>query len=204
VSKLDDLLKKIAPQITIDPYLKKLDVAINTFDFPKIPVKSEEHFKDVLGDFYWHIQNKLIKFTKYYKPKAECKTIDCKVILDKLYKKAGHKDGIWVAYDLIRVNAEGGFYEFFKKLGNVITNKEIDNHITYKVEKFIKTERHNFNNFSTIVDEYVRKYNHILPPELIEDNAISMKDPYSFKQVLKQHPYCIKGIQDKVKYNAPD
>ena len=46
----------------------------------------------------------------------------------------------------------------------------------------------------SVMEEYLEKYRHLLPPELTEGNAVRLKA--DFTKVLEKHPYMIRRLSE--------
>jgi len=111
-------------------------------------------------------------------------------VLDQIYGGRGSV----AAFRIAQSGVEGGLYGVLKKVGEASAQKYTEKHIDYEVGRFVDELMQDYSVFEATVDEYVRKYGRILPPEAIANGAIQLK--FNFTKTLKNHPYLVKRMRE--------
>jgi hypothetical protein len=186
MSKLDDLLNKIDPRMTIDRSDALLDRALNSYAYPGNNVNTFDQFKRIVGDFYWHVDSTMLGVIPM---NEEMRQGFAYQTLNEIYGMHGMNAG----FSMAQSGVEDGLYGVLKKMGQAIAKRHLENQIGVAVAQFINELMSDFELYDQCVAEYARKYARILPPEYLEDNAIDLK--MNFGQVLENHPYLIKRMR---------
>ena len=117
----------------------------------------------------------------------------CCRILIKEFGPNGEK----AAFELTRTGVQDGYYGVLKKVAQQMVDEYSGNEISAKIGFF-------WNNLNVkekmgVIDEYLKKYGHLLPSELTEGSAARIK--MNFIKVLEEHPRMIKRLR-KVPINS--
>jgi len=190
MSQLDDLLERIDPKKTIDHGNALLDKALNSYHFAKSQVESHDEFKQVCGDFYWHVESTLLGVGSSVSPNDQMKQGFALGILGDIFGK--HNTD--AAYQIARSGVEGGLYGVLRKMGEAMAKKHVDTQIGVEVSEFVNQLMKNLPEFHATVEEYAQKYGRLLPREALEDNAFDIK--IGFWKVLQNHPYMVKSMRE--------
>jgi len=189
MSKLDDLLNKIDPRVTIDRCDALLDRALNSYAYPGNNVNSIDQFKRIVGDFYWHVESTMLGVGKSIVMDEEMSQGFAYQILSEIYGSHGMNAG----FSMAQSGVEDGLYGVLKKMGQAISKKHMENQIRVAVAQFINELMDDLDLYDQCVAEYARKYARILPPEYLENDAVDLK--INFRQALENHPYLIKRMR---------
>ena len=187
-SKLDKFLEYISCERTIYETYNRANEAINTFGFDKGSIQNWYHFRSCIAEFMRHLDVCILNIDKsadisladYYWPM-------CVRPLLRIYGINGEK----TALEMARTGSEGGLYAVLKAFAMHMAEEYSRNEISAKVSFFLKSL--SIEEFVATADEYVGKYNHIIPYEMTEDSAVRIK--MNFEKVLREHPFIIQKLQ---------
>jgi hypothetical protein len=190
MSRLDELLKNIDPSKTIDHFNSIVDKALNSYEYPKSPIKDYDLLMKVLSDFYWYVERKCWGLGTEPDPGDDWKRGFCRQLLEREY---GRNFQITVM-EMAKSGVGGGLYEIFRKIGEAVAQNWINKKIEMEVGKYHNEIFTSYEVFKGAVKEYADKYGHLLPKGLTEnDNADLLIE---FIDVLKKHPYMIKHMRE--------
>jgi len=186
-TKLDILLEQIAPSKIIDEVHRKVDNAVNSFPARKGIIENFDEFKKCLIQFACHIENNVLNLSISSSTHEDICWNYCLQIFDAEFRHGSEK----TAFELARTGNEGGFYRVLKVVANGLAEKYITQWTENKVHTY-------WNSLSVaekldVPAEYIKKYGHLLPAELVEGNAERIRA--NFTKILIEHPVMIQKIQ---------
>ena len=186
-SKLDKFLEYISCERTIYQTYNRANEAINTFGFDKGSIQKWNHFRTCISEFMRHLDVCILNITK----RLDISVVDYWAMsvrpLLKIYGINGEK----AAFEMARTGRDGGLYAVLKAFAMHMAEEYSRDEISAKVSFFLKSL--STDEFLAMADEYVRKYNHIIPYEMTEDSAVKIK--MNFEKVLREHPFIIQKLQ---------
>jgi len=187
-TKLEQLLARIDPKVTLDSTATLADKALNTFSFSSGQITDRKEFEDCLTDFFCHVDSNVLKFSKSFNDEhRNFQWGRCHTILSHIYGDNGGQ----IAFDMARTGKSGGLYAVLKAIALRMAEEYAENEIGGLIDKYWKEltldEQH------AAPKEYIEKYGHLLPSELTEDDAYRIL--VNFPRVLAQHPKIIQKIR---------
>jgi len=185
---LDRLLENIDPGRTVEEVAVRVDKAINTFRFGSGIVSQWEDFKSLLTGFVSHVESSILGMTRIPLTYPEIYWGRCIRSLIKEYGQNGEK----AAFEMARTGTEGGIRAVLAAIGRRILDEYSRNEITSRVVRFwegLSTEERD-----TAMDEYLKKYGHLLPSQITERGALRVRA--SFIKVLEEHPHLIRRLRN--------
>ena len=187
-SNLDVLLEQIAPSQIIDPVESRVNDSLNSFYADKAVIKDFYEFKALAIQFACHIENNVLQISMSHLAHGDMYWLHCTQIFDIEFGHGSEK----TAFEISRTGNEGGFYKILKILAKGLAERYITQWIECRVHTY-------WNGLS--VDEqlnapleYIEKYGHLLPSEMIEGSAGRIRA--DFTKVLIEHPFMIKRLRN--------
>ena len=187
MTKLENLLAFIHPAKTIEPISSRVEIALNRFLKGSISIRSFYDFKMLVTRFYCHVEMHVLNIRLSHFPDPIIYWGRCHRILCNEYGP----NGITAGMDICLLGAEGGLYAVLKTIAFQLIKNYSNTEITAKVLNF--WESLSVEERLAVVDEYLRKYGHLLPSELKEGNAARLR--LNFIKVLIEHPYIISEMR---------
>ena len=187
-TKLDAFLDKISPENTIEKTEKAADKALNSFQIRDARIESWEEFKHVMADFYCLTECHILGFKKIRSSNLYMDWGRCSNLLCKKYGMRGDR----AAFNMSRTGVEGGLYGVLKFVAETLANQFADNWVQCRISAFWENLSHDER--MSVPIEYLEKFRHILPPEILEQN------PYlfvaNFYRFLEHHPQMRKNLKN--------
>jgi len=187
-TKLDKLLDRIDPAVTIDKVSARVDMAFNSFHARPEIISQRDEFRSVMANFYCHIENTVLNLNPPRKPDLKFDWGRCDYQLEKEYGPNGEN----IAFDMARTNIGGGLYAVLKAVASQMADEYSGNEISSHVSEFWHAL--SVNEQLAIPKEYLDKYGHLIPSELREDGAVRVR--MLFWKTLEEHPRIIKRLRD--------
>ena len=187
-TKLDKLLESIDPIRTLEKVSARADEAINSFHIGLGVIKQWEEFELILTRFFCHIENVVLLI---HPPRLLNPDFDwgrCYRLLINEYGTSGEK----AAFEMVRTGAEGGLYAVLKSVAKQMINQYAGNEISGRISCY--WENLTVDQRIAALQEYLRKYGHLLPSELTEGSAARIY--VNFIKVLEEHPNLIKRMRN--------
>jgi len=111
----------------------------------------------------------------------------CSNLLDKAFGPSGSK----AAFEMVRTGKEGGLYQVLKTVADLLAEKYAQNEVFARISHY--WESLTLDEKLAAPDEYLSKYEHLLPPELTEGSAARLRA--NFPKVLEEHPKMIRQMR---------
>ena len=185
--KLEAFLECISCQKTIHQTYGRANEAINTFEFDKAIIHNWDQFRLCVAEFMRHLDACMLNMDR----PADIPAVDywpmCVRPLLKIYGINGEK----AAFEMTRTGNQGGLYAVLKALAMHMAELYTRNEISAKVRLFLGSLT--VDEYVDTTTEYIRKYGHIIPPEMTEQSAARIK--VNFEKVLIEHPFVIQKLQ---------
>jgi hypothetical protein len=187
-TKLDNLLESIDPAQTLDQVSARIDDALNSFSTESGMIKDWDEFRKLLSAFFRHVENYVLRIHTFRSPDPDIDWGRCCRHLINKYGINGEK----AAFEMVRTGTQGGLYKVLKEVAGQMAEEYAGNEISARISQF-------WNALSTdeqigVIEEYIKKYGHLLPSELTEGSAARIK--MNFPKVLKEHPRLIKRMRN--------
>lgn len=187
-TNLDDFLETISPEQTYDPIFRSRDRALNTFPYTKGSVEDWDEFKTVMEQFHCHLTNHLYEIKNPIEVNPTFNWGQAIHTLNAIYGPDGHKE----AYLRAQTGRTNGLYGVLKEFANYTAEKLADNLVRVRIAQFWSVALQE-KRFDTAI-EYGQKWQHILPPDLTEDNYIHLR--INFPHALAQHPRLLMTLRN--------
>lgn len=186
-TKLDKLLDRIDPAVTIDKISARVDMAFNLFRARPEVINQRGEFRSVMASFYCHIENTVLDINPPRKPDIEFDWGRCYYKLEKEYGSNGEN----IAFDMARTNIGGGLYAVLKAVARQMADEYSGSEISSCVSEF-------WNSLSVdekiaIPKEYLDQYSHLIPSDIREGGAVRIRA--FFWKTLENHPRAIKHLR---------
>ena len=186
-SKLDILLENIDPSRTLDQVSAKLDQAVNSFAMRRATISNWDEYEQYLAEFFRHLESVVLQIGTGMPGDKDYYSARCFHLLNRAYGDSGYK----AAFEMVRTGKEGGLYRILKKIGDLMTEEYAQNEISARVYDYWNSLT--LDEMLAAPDEYISKYGHLLPSELIEGSAARIKA--NFPKVLEEHPKMIHRMR---------
>ncbi len=187
-TKLDELLDRIDPAVTIDKVSARVDMAFNSFRARPEVVSQRDEFRSVMANFYCHIENTVLNISPHRKPDLKFDWGRCDQMLEKEYGSNGEN----IAFDMARTSIGGGLYSVLKAVARQMADEYAGNQISSRVSEFWNAL--SVDEKIAVPLEYLDKYGHLIPSELREEGAVGVR--MYFWKALEEHPRIIKRLRD--------
>ena len=187
-TKLEQLLEKIDPKLTLDKTSALADNAMNTFSFGSGQMTDRKEFEDCLTDFFCHVDTNVLGVSKSFNSEhRDFQLGRCDILLSHIY---GHNCEN-TAFDMARTGKSGGLYAVLKAIALRMAEEYAENKIGAVIDDYWK--KLTLDERFAASDEYLEKYGHLLPSELTEGSAVRVRA--NFPKLLAQHPEIIRKIR---------
>ena len=187
-TRLEQLLARIDPKMTLDQTAARADQALNTFSWGSGQITDRSEFEDCLTDFFCHVDAKVLGVSSsLHAEHRDFQWGRCGVLLTQLYGQSGDK----VAFDMARTGKAGGLYAVLKAMALKIAEAYAENEINALISDY--WNRLTVDQQLAAPDEYLEHYGHLLPSELTEAGAVRIRA--NFSTVLAQHPEMIRKLR---------
>ena len=187
MTNLDKLLDSIDPSKTIEQISARANVAVDSFSVAPCRFKTIEEFFEFTAKFYHHMQQHVLQMKHAKMPNPKTYT----GLIHRILVKEFGPNGVITAMEISISGIEGGIYHIIKKIAENMVENYFNSEITAKVMKFwgklSPEERY------TVADEYLQKYNSLLPYEFKVGNAARLRK--NILKVLTEHPRTINRIR---------
>ncbi len=177
---LDDLLRSIDPNNTLEDARRRADEALDSFESRKGTIEDWEEFRGFLSRLHCRLNGDILCTKQPLSLNLEMDWHGCREILKKAYGASGDK----AAFEMARTGNQGGLYGVMKTLAQGKAEELSDNEIRARVAAYLN--RLTAEEEIAAAEEYVAKHGSLLPSEITEKGAIRIK--CSFSEVLRQHP----------------
>jgi len=187
-TKLEQLLEKIDPKLTLDKTSALADNAMNTFSFGSGQMTDRKEFEDCLTDFFCHVDSNVLGVSKSFNSEhRDFQWGRCGILLSHIYGE----NGMMTAFDMARTGKSGGLYAVLKAIALRMAEEYAENQIGALIGEYWK--KLTLDEKLAAPDEYLEKYGHLLPSELTEGSAVRIRA--NFPKLLAQHPEIIRKIR---------
>jgi len=186
-TKLGRLLESIDPALTLDQVSARVDEALNSFQVQSGIMEDWGEFRVVLTGFYRHVENAILKIPSFRSSYSDIDWGRCRQALIKQYGANGEK----AAFEMARTGTEQGLYGVLKTIARRMADDYAGNEISARISNFWEGLSTDEKLAASL--EYLDKYGHLLPSELISGSAARVRA--NFLQVLKEHPRMIKRLR---------
>jgi len=187
-TKLDTLLQSIDPSRTLDKVAGDVDRAINSFSRRKSAISAWDEYVSFFADFYRHLETVVLRARGGGSPNnKEYQWEQCIRLLNKAFGTSGYK----AAFEMVRTGKEGGLYRVLKTLADQMAEEYSQNEISARISYYWDSLTPNEKLAAS--DEYLRKYGHLLPGELVGASAARIRA--EFLRVLQEHPKMIQRMR---------
>ena len=187
-TKLEQLLARIDPEVTLDSTAALADNAMNTFSFGPGQITDRKEFEDYLTDFFCHVDSNMLGLSKSFNSaNRNFQWGRCRIILSHIYGD----NGMMTAFDMARTGKAGGLYAVLKAVALRMAEEYAENRIGGIISDYWK--KLTLDEQLSVTDEYLKKYGNLLPSELTEGSAVRIRA--NFPKLLAQHPEIIRKIR---------
>jgi len=186
-TKLDRLLESIDPALTLDQVSARVDEALNSFQVQSGIMEDWGEFRVVLTGFYRHVENAILKIPSFRSSYPDIDWGRCRQALIKQYGANGEK----AAFEMARTGTEQGLYGVLKTIARRMADDYAGNEISARISNFWEGLSTDEKLAASL--EYLDKYGHLLPSELISGSAARVRA--NFLQVLKEHPRMMERLR---------
>ena len=187
-TKLESFLNDISPEETIERAQAAVSSSLNSISISSGKIDTWDEFKELMAELYCLVESNMIGLEK---PRSINLSMDWGRCSDLLFKKYGH-GGDQTAFDIAQSGVEGGLYAVMKYVAEALAQQFTTNWIGVRIGEF-------WDNLSleerlAVPLEYLEKYRHILPQEILEKNPSLFAA--NFYRFLEHHPQMIKGLKN--------
>ena len=182
-TKLDQLLRSLSFERTLDDVDRLTDEALNTLPIREARLKEWETFQDRMILCLRHVEDHVLRRS----PAGAARRADrefewarCVEVLRRLHGPNGEK----TAFDVARTGIDGGLYRLVQDVAQRVAEGLVQNEVRAKVTNWwieLSTSER-----VAVAEEYLAKYHCLLPLELMEGNAARLRG--NMPQMLEQHP----------------
>ena len=190
-TKLDKLINSIDPSRTIDLESARADSALNSFlakhkDLNTIHKRDD--FRTFMANYYCYMENQIFHINPPRKPCSNFDWYRCENLLQNKYGTNCEN----VAFDMARTGIGGGLYAVLKVVCDGMADEFANNYIGSLVSDF--WDSLSGKEKVAISKEYLDKYGHLIPSELMEGGAVRVRA--FFGKVLEEHPNIVRRLRN--------
>ena len=187
-TKLDKLIDNIDSARSLDRISFLVDKGVNSFRAGHGQVYDWDEFKNLLVDFFCHIENVVLEIRPKRTPHSDIDWSRCSNMLAKEYGA----NGDITAFEIAKSGAEGGLYSVLKAVARHMADEYASNYIGSFISDFWESlsNKEKVN----ISKEYLDKHAHLIPSELMEGGAVRLRA--FFWKVLEEHPRIIQRLRN--------
>lgn len=189
-TKLEELMERIDPSHTIDRVSAAVDDAFNSFR-NNSPIKSFEDYQEYMSRFVGHIESVVLKFGSNVPFKKDFWLAR----YEDLVKNEQSPDAWKWNYEKILTGKDGGTYKLLKDVAAMILKDRSGREISARIWRF--WESLTDGEKMETVDEFLRKFGHILPSEYTIGGGAYLK--INFPRVLEKYFQLMMEIRRAVK-----
>ena len=182
---LEQLLADIDPSKTYDLTFARADDAMNSFSGTTAQITDWDEFTKYMAEFTTHVEAKILSTS--WPGDHDFNWGRCSTRLTHIYGPNGHK----AAFEMTRTGNEGGLYAVLKAVALRMAEEYAKAWISTRISDFL--DKLTVDEQFSVMDEYLKKYGHLLPSELTEGNAARIRG--NFRKALAQHPEIIRKIR---------
>lgn len=179
-TKLQRLLDSIDPARTLAEVDARVDEAFNSCPASAARITEWEEFRTCLVRFLRHVEARVLRLRTSPSMSLDFDWRRCVASLHAIYGRSGEK----AAFELARTGAEDGLYGVLKALARQIAQQYASNEIRGRIGIYwdgLTTEER-----LAAASEYLGKFGHLLPAELVEGSAARVRA--NLPAVLEEHP----------------
>jgi hypothetical protein len=186
-TKLDRLLESIDPIRTMEQVSARIDNAINSFRVERYIIKDWGQFRFVLIKFFTHTEGLALRNQSRHTNEPAMEWGRCAKLLLNKYGPNGDK----TAFEMARTGIQGGLYAVLRSVAEEMISEYTGNEIKAKISQYWHSL--SVDEKLAATDEYLTKYDHLLPSDLTEGSAAHIKA--NFTKVLEEHPRLINRMR---------
>lgn len=187
-TKLDKFIDSIDPARTLDRISSLADKAVNTFSVASGFVQNQGEFESILMNFFCHVENVVLKINPRRLPHQAIDWHRCANVLRKEYGPNGNI----TAFEIARSGTDGGLYSVLKAIAGHMADEYSTNYIRSNISNF--WESLSLDEKMEISSEYLDKYGHLIPSELMDGGAVRLR--VFFWKVLQEHPKIVQKLRN--------
>ena len=183
-TKLDTLLNEITPARTLDAVQRKVDEAVNSFHVPSGYITNHQRFEETMTRLFVHIESAVLM-----RPRAVHPAMDgsrCREMLTRAYGS----EGMYFATQKALCGHDGGLRSVIRDLAGEMASEYAQNEIGARVQAFWNSLT--FDEKLAASKEYISKYGHLLPRDVVEDGAARLT--VFFPKFLEKHPQLLRQL----------
>ena len=192
-TELTDFLKSIDPARNLEEVAARIDNAIISFRLDSAVIELFGQFKDVLTSFVRHVEGEVLRVDPSKTLNADMSWSKCYRLLQLAYGPNGEKTG----FEIVRTGLEGGLNSVLKSVSKRLAADYTQREISARVSNFWHALT--VDQQLAVCDEYLKKYGHLLPSELTENDATRIKA--NFPKVLEEHPRLIRRLRETLRHH---
>jgi len=151
-------------------------------------IQNHDEFKTLLIKFFCHVENTILGIYPHRSPHPDMDWGRCYQLLVKEYGSNGDT----TAFEIARSGTEGGLYAVLKAVARQLADEYAMNQIRANISDF--WESLSVDEKLEVSKEYLEKYSHLIPSELMEGGAVRIRT--FFWEVLEEHPRIVKKLRD--------
>ena len=189
-TRLEELLESIDPARTIDQVSAAVDDAFNSFRHNH-PIRSFDDYRKYMSAFVQYVEQIVVKFKSNDPYDQELFWAR----YSNLVRNVHGPDAWKMNYEKIITGKDGGLYKLLKDVAAMILDDRSGREISARVWRFWESLT-NDEKLET-VDEFLRKFGHILPSEYTGGRGAYLK--MNFPSVLEKYPQLLMEIRRAVR-----
>lgn len=190
ISEFNAMINKLDPSRNIEIAGRLADQALDSYDCDKAQIISREEFEDRITIFYHRLNTYLYRTSPIDEGDLDWRL---KTDVFKALREMYGEYGFDIAFNRSKTGLDGGFYRVLKDMAFHIAEEAHSTVIRSVVATFMQSvfpaeER------QAAAREYVRRFGHLLPPNLVNDNGFTIS--LNLEEFLLGHPKLIKRMRD--------
>ena len=188
--RLERLLRFLHPAQCIDPWHRRADEALATFEWPTAPITTLARFANPLVLLHLHVETSLLELKQPLRLNAGftwglvCKT------LQKIYGPAGHV----AAFEIASASVEGGFRGVSRELTHEMAEDYATRHIRMAVNGFLSVL--SASGRLAAGDLVLSKLADLLPSGLAKGGAVRIRADLS--AFLQEYPRLLQRLEKRL------
>lgn len=186
-TSLDGLLAAIDPSRTFDETARRMDHAVNTFPASEACIQDWSVFARLMTAFFRHAENQLLRIQPTYAGDPAMDWGRCRPVLCGVYGRNGEK----TAFEMARTGNEGGLYAVLRAVAEQMAEEYALTEVRARVGHY--WQGLSVDEKMAAMEEYLKKWGHLLPSELTEGSAARVK--MDFPHVLELHVKLLRNTR---------
>ena len=186
---LSQFLEEIDPSRTYDDLSARAQKALNALPRKPTLLEDWDEWQAHMTEVYCRVECALLGIRPAREPDPEFDWSRCAGLLDLMYGRNGFK----AAFEMSRTGTEGGLRAVREAVAERMAETMAERGTAALVAEFLSQFSESPDRYLDAVREYLDKWGHLLPAEVVEKGAPRVAS--SFSSVLEKHPQALRSLR---------